>query len=35
MNRWLPYILFPRTGWFILHVAAITLVFMLGYSVKF
>ena len=35
MNRWLPFILFPRPGWFILHAAAITLVFLLGYSVKF
>jgi hypothetical protein len=35
MNRWLPYILFPRLGWFVLHAAAISLVFLLGYSVKF
>jgi hypothetical protein len=35
MNRWLPFILFPRPGWFILHAIAITLVFLLGYSVDF
>lgn len=35
MNRWLPYVLFPRPGWFILHATIITLVFCLGYSVKF
>jgi hypothetical protein len=35
MNRWLPYVLHPRPGWFILHAAAIVLVFLLGYSVKF
>ncbi len=35
MNRWLPYILFPRPGWFVLHAAAVTLVFLLGYSVDF
>jgi hypothetical protein len=35
MNRWLPQVLFPRPGWFILHAAAIALVFLLGYSVKF
>jgi len=35
MNRWLPRILFPRPGWFILHAIAIALVFGLGYVVKF
>jgi hypothetical protein len=35
MNRWLPYILFPRPGWFILHAVAIALIFLLGYSVEF
>jgi hypothetical protein len=35
MNRWLPYILFPRPGWFILHAVAMALMFLLGYSVEF
>jgi len=35
MNRWLPHVLFPRFGWFVLHAIIITLVFCLGYSVKF
>jgi hypothetical protein len=35
MNRWLPYVLFPRPGWFILHGAAIILIFLLGYVVEF
>jgi len=35
MLRLVPYILFPRPGWFILHAAAVALVFLLGYSVKF
>jgi hypothetical protein len=35
MNRWLPHILFPRPGWFVLHVIAVVLVFLLGYSVQF
>jgi len=35
MNRWLPHVLYPRPGWFILHGAAIVLVFLLGYVVKF
>lgn len=35
MNRWLPYVLFPRPGWFILHAIIISLVFCLGYSIKF
>ena len=35
MNRWLPHVLFPRPGWFILHAIVIALVFLLGYSVKF
>jgi hypothetical protein len=35
MNRWLPQVLFPRPGWFILHAIIIALVFCLGYSIKF
>ena len=35
VNRWLPYVLFPRPGWFVLHAIIITLVFCLGYVVKF
>jgi hypothetical protein len=35
MNRWLPHVLFPRPGWFILHAAVIALIFFLGYVVKF
>jgi len=35
MNRWLPLVLFPRPGWFILHAIAIVLVFLLGYVVNF
>jgi len=35
MNRWLTHVLFPRPGWFILHAAAIALLFGLGYVVKF
>ena len=35
MNRWLPYILFPKPGWFVLHAVVIALVFLLGYSVEF
>jgi hypothetical protein len=35
MNRWLPYVLFPRPGWFILHGTAIILIFLLGYVVEF
>jgi hypothetical protein len=35
MLRFVPHVLFPRVGWFILHAAAITLVFLLGYSVRF
>ena len=31
MNRWLPHVLLPRPGWFILHAAVIVLVFLLGY----
>jgi len=34
MNRWLPYILFPKPGWFILHAVAMALIFSLGYVVK-
>jgi len=33
--RWVPYVLFPKAGWFVLHAAAVTLVFLLGYSVRF
>ena len=35
MNRWLPFILFRRPGWFVLHAIVITLVLLLGYSVEF
>jgi len=35
MLRLIPYILFPRPGWFILHAAAIGLLFWLGYSIDF
>jgi hypothetical protein len=35
MNRWLPHVLFPRPGWFVLHAILITLIFCLGYSIKF
>jgi hypothetical protein len=35
MHRWVPYVLFPRPGWFILHAIIIALVFCLGYVVKF
>ncbi len=35
MARWIPYVLFPRVGWFILHGVAISALFLLGYSVKF
>jgi hypothetical protein len=35
MHRWLPHILYPRPGWFILHAIVIVMVFLLGYSVKF
>jgi hypothetical protein len=35
MNSWLPYVLFPRPGWFILHGTVIALIFLLGYSIKF
>lgn len=35
MNRWVPYVLFPRPGWFILHAIIITLIFFLGYVVRF
>lgn len=33
--RWVQYVLFPKAGWFVLHAAAATLVFLLGYSVRF
>jgi hypothetical protein len=35
VNRWLPHILFPRPGWFILHAIVIALLLGLGYVVKF
>ena len=35
MNRFFAYVLFPKVGWFILHAAAIALLFLLGYSMKF
>ncbi len=35
MIRSFKYVLFPKPGWFIVHALAITLVFLLGYSVKF
>ena len=35
MIRFLAYVLFPKPGWFILHIIAIALLFLLGYSMKF
>ncbi len=35
MLRFIPYVLYPRPGWFILHAAAVALLFLLGYSVRF
>jgi hypothetical protein len=35
MIRYFAYILFPKLGWFILHIIAIALLFLLGYSMKF
>ena len=35
MMRFFSYVLFPKPGWFILHVTAIALLFLLGYSMKF
>jgi hypothetical protein len=35
MLRYIQYVLFPKTGWFILHGLAIALIFLLGYSIKF
>jgi hypothetical protein len=31
----LKHIMCPKTGWFILHGAAMILIFLLGYSIKF
>jgi hypothetical protein len=31
----LRHVMYPKLGWFILHGVAITLVFLLGYSVSF
>jgi hypothetical protein len=28
-------IMYPSTGWIIIHIIAITAIFLLGYSVKF
>jgi hypothetical protein len=33
--RWVPYVLYPKAGWLVLHAAAVALVFLLGYSVRF
>ncbi len=35
MLRFIPYVLFPRVGWFILHGVAISLLFLLGYYMEF
>ena len=35
MLRYFQYVLFPKPGWFILHGLAITLIFLLGYSIRF
>jgi hypothetical protein len=35
MIRFLAYVLFPKPGWFILHIIAIALLFLLGYAMKF
>ncbi len=35
MIRYFSYVLFPKLGWFILHAIAITLLFLLGYTMKF
>jgi hypothetical protein len=35
MIRFLAYVLFPKPGWFILHIIAIVLLFLLGYAMKF
>ncbi len=31
----IQHILFPKTGWIILHVIAISALFLLGYSIHF
>ena len=33
--RFFSYVLFPKPGWFILHIIAIALLFLLGYAMKF
>jgi hypothetical protein len=33
--KYFKYVLFPKTGWFILHAVAISLLFLLGYAMKF
>jgi len=35
MIRFLAYVLFPKPGWFILHIIVIALLFLLGYAMKF
>jgi hypothetical protein len=35
MIRFFSYVLFPKPGWFILHIIAIALLFLLGYAMKF
>jgi hypothetical protein len=35
MIRYFKYVLYPQPGWFILHILAMALIFLLGYSVKF
>ena len=35
MIRFFSYVLFPKLGWFLLHAAAIALLFLLGYTMKF
>jgi len=35
MIKYIPYILYPRVGWFILHAAAVGFAFFIGYTVKF
>jgi len=31
----LKHLMYPKTGWLILHAVAVLLMFLLGYSVKF
>ncbi len=31
----LKHLMFPKPGWFIFHACVVTLIFLLGYSVKF